>query len=239
MSIIRTIKRDNPFVQIDKTVFEDNRLSWKAKGLIGYLLSKPDDWQTYVKDLEKRSKDGKDSVNSGLEELEQYGYLVREKKRNKGRFDGWEYHIYETPQRKNRAGLSENGKSENGKSATSNNELTNTELTNIEKEIYIPFQEIIDYLNLKANKNFKYSTSKTKSLIKARWNEGFTLEHFKQVIDNKVSEWINSTMDKYLRPETLFGTKFESYLNQNTGGTNNEVDIESYYGNSTNEIPDW
>ena len=75
-------------------------------------------------------------------------------------------------------------------------------------------KEIIDYLNLKANTNYKYTTSKTQTLIKARYNEGFIIDDFKRVIDNKVSEWKDTEMEKYLRPETLFGTKFESYLNQ-------------------------
>ena len=75
-------------------------------------------------------------------------------------------------------------------------------------------KEIIDYLNLKANTNYKYTTSKTQTLIKARYNEGFIIDDFKRVIDNKVSEWKDTDMAKYLRPETLFGTKFESYLNQ-------------------------
>lgn len=89
----------------------------------------------------------------------------------------------------------------------------------IDNNIYSPAKaeqckEIIDYLNLKANTNYKYTTSKTQTLIKARYNEGFIIDDFKRVIDNKTSEWKNTEMEKYLRPETLFGTKFESYLNQ-------------------------
>lgn len=82
------------------------------------------------------------------------------------------------------------------------------------KQGNVPYKEIIDYLNLKANTNYKHTTKKTKDNIKARINEGFTLEDFKIVIDNKTNEWIGTDMEKYLRPETLFGTKFESYLNQ-------------------------
>lgn len=78
--------------------------------------------------------------------------------------------------------------------------------------------EIVEYLNHAANKNYRHTTRKTRSLIKARFNEGFTLDDFKKVIDIKVSEWgRNPKMKKYLRPETLFGTKFESYLNQEGG----------------------
>lgn len=79
----------------------------------------------------------------------------------------------------------------------------------------IPYKEIIDYLNEKTNSQFRNSTKKTQTLIKARFAEGFNLDDFKKVIDTKATEWLNdSKMSKFLRPETLFGTKFESYLNQ-------------------------
>ena len=90
-----------------------------------------------------------------------------------------------------------------------------------EKEIYI-YSSIVDYLNLKANTKYRSSSNKTKSLIKARINEGYSEEDFKKVIDNKTDEWLNTDMEKYLRPETLFGPKFESYLNQKIGGNIND-----------------
>lgn len=73
---------------------------------------------------------------------------------------------------------------------------------------------IVDFLNMNAGTAYKPSTAKTKALINARMNEGFTIDDFKTVITKKCSEWLNSDMEKYLRPETLFGTKFEGYLNQ-------------------------
>lgn len=79
----------------------------------------------------------------------------------------------------------------------------------------IPYDEIIQYLNLKADREFRSTTKKTQSLIKARYNEGFTLDDFKTVIDTKTTAWKGKPeWDKYLRPETLFGTKFEGYLNE-------------------------
>ena len=79
----------------------------------------------------------------------------------------------------------------------------------------IDYTEIIDYLNLKTNSSYKSTTPKTRELIKARYNEGFTLDDFKQVIDNKVSSWgSDEKMVTYLRPETLFSNKFEGYLNE-------------------------
>lgn len=78
----------------------------------------------------------------------------------------------------------------------------------------IPYKEIIEYLNTKTGKNYRDNVQKNKSLIKARWSEGYRLDDFKQVIDNTVTDWSGTKYAKYLRPETLFGTKFDSYLNQ-------------------------
>lgn len=80
----------------------------------------------------------------------------------------------------------------------------------------IDYKDIVLYLNEKSGKNFRYSSRKTQDLINARLNEGFTVDDFKTVIDKKCAEWKgDQKMDQYLRPETLFGTKFEAYLNQN------------------------
>lgn len=73
---------------------------------------------------------------------------------------------------------------------------------------------MIEYLNLKLGTNYKTSTRKTRDCIKARYNEGYRLDDFKLVIDKKYNEWNGTDMEKYLRPETLFGNKFEGYLNQ-------------------------
>ncbi|MEC2560356.1 conserved phage C-terminal domain-containing protein, partial [Bacillus cereus] len=74
--------------------------------------------------------------------------------------------------------------------------------------------EIVNYLNTTCNKSYRTSTKKTQTLIKARLAEGYKVEQFKKVIDIKKSHWFgDAKWDEYLRPETLFGTKFESYLN--------------------------
>ncbi|UAW07757.1 replication protein [Psychrobacillus phage PVJ1] len=90
-----------------------------------------------------------------------------------------------------------------------------------EKEI-IPFQEIVSYLNQKVGTNYRASSKRTQQLINARWNEKFTLNDFKDVIDKKTSQWLGDEKRSiYLRPETLFGTKFESYLNEKVGVNTN------------------
>ena len=91
------------------------------------------------------------------------------------------------------------------------------ELEEEEKKDTMPYKTIIDYLNLKSGKKYKYNTDKTKEFIQARYNEGFNEEDFKKVIDIKVEEWINDKeYNKYIRPATLFSNKFEGYLNQAT-----------------------
>lgn len=86
--------------------------------------------------------------------------------------------------------------------------------------------DVIDYLNKKSDKNFKSNTNKTISLINARRKEGFSLDDFKKVINTKTKQWKNKPdMNKYLRPETLFGTKFESYLQEyNPNSPSDDVD---------------
>lgn len=88
------------------------------------------------------------------------------------------------------------------------------------------YQPIINYLNEKTGKHYKHTTNKTQTVIKARWNEGFTEDDFRKVIDNKVAEWKGTDMEKFLRPETLFGNKFEGYLNQQV--SNKESDDNPY-----------
>jgi len=89
--------------------------------------------------------------------------------------------------------------------------------------------DVIEYLNLKCGTNYKKSTNKTKECIRARVNDGFCLEDLKSVIDKKSKEWIGTDYQKYLRPETLFGTKFEGYLNQ--GGSKDNKEVVPFTGN--------
>ncbi|EJQ96007.1 hypothetical protein IGW_01194 [Bacillus cereus ISP3191] len=88
---------------------------------------------------------------------------------------------------------------------------TNTETTAEIKEYIV---EIVNYLNDVCGSSYRSTSKKTQSLIKTRLIEGFTVDNFKTVIDTKAKEWLRTEQAKYLRPETLFGTKFEGYLQQ-------------------------
>jgi uncharacterized phage protein (TIGR02220 family) len=90
------------------------------------------------------------------------------------------------------------------------------------------YKDVIDYLNKKTGKRYRHTTGATQRHIRARQKEGFVLQDFYAVIDVKCSQWLNDkNMSKYLRPETLFGEKFESYLNECCGKEigENTVDV--------------
>lgn len=117
---------------------------------------------------------------------------------------------------------------------TSNNNTSNNNINRIDTlsgyPTSYPYSDVIDYLNERTGKQYKSTTKKNQTVIRARIDEGFTLEDFKKVIDNKVAEWKGTDMEKYLRPETLFGTKFEGYLNQQQSNAVDEDWRKQYEG---------
>ncbi len=100
-------------------------------------------------------------------------------------------------------------------------------------------------MNEKAEKNFNHKAEAHRKLIRARWNEGYTVDNFKTVINNKTSQWLgkfdrdNKPLDKYLRPSTLFAQKhFDNYLNETVSKSQsnqhqygNHIDIPGFKGN--------
>ena len=97
--VIRVKKQPKSFVVLDKGFLEDERLSFKAKGILAYLLSKPDDWKVIVGNLVKQSKDGKAAIYAGLKELKDCGYYTKVPVRNEEgtRIIRWESTVYEVP----------------------------------------------------------------------------------------------------------------------------------------------
>lgn len=94
---------------------------------------------------------------------------------------------------------------------------------------------VVDYLNLKAGTSYRHGIAKTISLVSARLKDGFTENDFTLVINKKCEEWKKTDYAKYLRPETLFGTKFESYLNQIP--QQNRIDSRSITSPQKNTVP--
>lgn len=209
--IFRVNKQKNYVVMSNHHLLEQKDLSLEAKGLLSEMLALPDTWKFNIRGLLNFSNNGIHSTKSALKELQDKGFVKINKVNHNGKFE-YLWDIYERP-------IMESPKMEGpkmeGPKSTPNKYLlnTNTNIVNTKDIVVLPYQEIIDYLNQKANKHFRV-VEKTKSFINARFKEGFKLEDFEKVIDNMCSKWIKDTnMSQYLRPETLFGNKFDGYLN--------------------------
>jgi hypothetical protein len=108
--IVRTPHRDR-FVVIDKTALEDSRLSWRARGLLAYLLTKPDNWRVLVAQLVSAGPDGRTSVRAGLTELESAGYITRSQgRRDGGQWDSADVQVFEKPQVTTAVGKPDSGR---------------------------------------------------------------------------------------------------------------------------------
>ena len=160
----------------------------------------------------------KQSVIKCLKSLEEKGYIIKREKYING-VKSCEYYTTELNTLLNKVEYPIKQSLTGGikQSLTNNIELDKL-LDNI--------KEIVGYLNAKLGTRYLPANEKTQRLITARFNENkkYTVADFKEVIDKKVKEWKGTEMEKYIRPETLFGTKFESYLNQKEAtGRNSKI----------------
>lgn len=236
MSVIRVEKTSN-YTVMSNYHFKEKEMSLKAKGLISLMLSLPDTWDYTVAGLITICKENETAITSALNELKEFGYLEMIKKlpneTKSGRIE-YEYIVYEKPKKQEgkkqdpeNLGL-ENQCIENPEQLNTNKLNTNNKI-NIdiysqeelkkqkeEKILKANIKCIIDYLNETANTKYKYNTKETVKYIKARFIDGYVLDDFYDVIDKKWKDWKNTEWQKYMRPETLFGNKFESYLNEST-----------------------
>lgn len=108
------------------------------------------------------------------------------------------------------------------------------------------YKEVINHLNEVAGTKYRPASKATQTLIRARQREGFTLDDFKTVIDKKTKEWKGGQMEKFIRPETLFGTKFEGYLNQEIkedkprfGGGYQPRELPEQYADTPDDFGSW
>ncbi|AIW83106.1 conserved phage family protein [Bacillus mycoides] len=107
-----------------------------------------------------------------------------------------------------------------------------------EQPVAIPYKEILDYLNEKAKKKYNHKSEGHRKFIRARWNEDYTVDDFKTVIDNKVPQWLGKfdkdgkPLEQYLRPSTLFAQKhFDNYLNETVKGENSNASSKKHKNN--------
>lgn len=216
MGVIR-VKKNSNYVVMSKVGLHDDRLSWKAKGLLAYMLSMPDNWTFYNEELMKHSPDGSSTFKAAMKELQEYGYVVRRKKQDeKGRFSGWETIVYEHPieneednrQAENRQ--SENRPSENRQSENdpllNNKELNNNLLNNKELvveeigQVYqfyqshfgIPSPYVMQSINQWAN---DLSPELVLEALKITHKEGKTWKYTEGILRNWAKDGITSLTD--------------------------------------------
>ncbi|WP_426443895.1 conserved phage C-terminal domain-containing protein [Staphylococcus xylosus] len=221
MATFRVFKESGSFVTVHKDFIHDDNLSWKAKGILLYLLSRPDDWQVYETEIVKHSSDGLSGLKSGIKELEQVGYIQRNRKRDdKGRLKEYEYLVYEQPNHirfsnvgKTNVGNSYIGKTYVGESHTTNNNSTNNDLTNnnntnndsntsatdVTRERFEEWWKLYDK---------KLDKKKAFSLFKSALKE-----HSYETIMNGTREYLKTITNKQYQkyPKTFLSQ--ESYLN--------------------------
>ena len=213
--IIRVTKGTDPYVRIDKVPINDKRLTWKARGLLVYLLSKPNDWKVIIEDLINQSPQGESAVRGALHELEEIGYLQKDITRKNGKITGNSYTVRERPE-KTPFGENlhpEKLNLENPALLTNKTALTNDTPKDSMVEKADPAIKVLKYLNGKSVTPFPLSKTNLKG-IHGRIKDGATVEELELVIDFKAAAWQNDErMWEYLRPKTLFGPdNFVGYL---------------------------
>ena len=205
----------------------DKELDVVAKAFYAYICSYAGAGDTAFPGMDKICNDlgvSRQRLERHRKVLIEKGYITIKQVKDNGRFSHNEYTINKTlsPMLQNATTekpTTEIPTTENvtyNNNSFNNNSINNNSSNNNNvpvKTDTIPYKEILDHLNLKANKKFKHSTEAHKKFIRARWNEGNRLEDFIAVIDNMSNSWIGTKYEQYLQPSTLFGNKFENYLN--------------------------
>lgn len=189
MAVFRKVKKTD-YTVIDNNIFKNKKLSLKGKGMICTMLSLPDNWQFTEEGLAELSNDSRTGIRTTLNELMQYGYLVRERNRNeKGRLTDMTYTIYEEP-------MYQKPTLEKPTLENVHNKVLNNKVLNNKKEIYKEsptLEEIKDYcLNVRHNKvDYKkfYDYFTEGNWIDSKGNK---VKNWKQ----KIITWEKNTTDK-------------------------------------------
>jgi hypothetical protein len=192
------VYKNKDYTVIPNGFLKDNNLSLKAKGLLAYFLSKPDDWEFYVSEIQKNCKDGRDGITTAINELEKARYIKKEIKRcDGGKFTGgYDYSVFETPQtndKNNEIPITENtesGKSRIGKIPNrdfpkllnTDNKL-NTDI-NIINNIYIYWNSKKIIVHKRLTKEIKAAINKTVKNYSVE-NIQQAIDVYKEILDSK------------------------------------------------------
>jgi hypothetical protein len=206
------VERDRNFKTINLAATEDPRLSWRAKGIHTYLVSRPDGWTFRVQDLVKRSKDGRDAVYAALRELEKYGYLRREQPRgDRNRLAAVEWYIREVS---SASWVSVSGDSVSGESATSIEGLEEEEINTDSADVseagseLAQIREVFEDWQAVTGRKRHRLTDPHKTKIRARLREGFSVAHLRLASRGAwANRWMRGDNDRetdYTFPRTIF-----------------------------------
>ena len=193
---------DLPMIDISKRAFIDRMQKLVDFGILDYQLVKKGgtfSFYTFGENYTHLVDDGRSNVQ-GVCVQTHTGYTFKRDTGIRSNVQG----VYVQTYNKN---------SSINNSSINNSSINNNIVENSEKCDMKVTTEIVDYLNEKAHTNYRSNSKTTMRHINARMKEGYTLSDFKQVIDNRCATWLGTDMEQYLRPETLFGSKFENYLN--------------------------
>ena len=216
----------------DNQLIEDDRLSWKARGIFTYLWAQSDDWDFYEVEVTKHAPDGRDSLRTGLKELEKFGYLKRTIKRDKGRFNKYDWILSDTPMLD--FPNSEKPNSENPtltstkETSTNNNNGGGEELENSLQVVINNFQKNIGLLNGKNINDLQV------------WNQDFPIDVINYAVDiaadnnAQTYSYVNSILKRWFQQniKTLDQAKANSvknkrsYSNRNTNHNKRGVEDE-------------
>lgn len=198
----RKLLEDLPMIDISKQAFIDRMQKLVEFGILDYQLVKKGgtfSFYAFGENYIHLVDDGRSNAQ-GVCAQTHTGYAVK----------------HDTGMRSNAYGVCGQTHNENSSieySSIEDSSIDNNIVENTEKHDMKTITEIVDYLNEKAHKKYRSNNKTTIRHINARLKEGYTLSDFKQVIDNRCATWLGTDMEQYLRPETLFGSKFENYLN--------------------------
>lgn len=256
MKNIYRIKKNDNFVVMDKTFLYNRNLSWKAKGILAFMLSKPDDWTFYIDELVKHSTDGEHSFRAGFKELTEQGYVKRKPVREGQRIKRWETLVYENPLLSDSQDV-ENLNVENqdvekqdvGNQALlsiNNTKNNSTNNNNTKNDIYI--RSIFEHWNSKGIIRHRELTQKRKSAINARL-KSYSVKELEEVINNyatilqsdkyywthkwPLEQFFNPTnMERFLNEQN----PFNQFMKRSKKQTNGYVPMEDRYDPTEHEF---
>jgi len=217
MKIFRVVKDQN-YTTINNTIFKDKSISCKSKGFFATIMSLPPDWDFSVNGIKQILLEGKTSIYSSIDELEEHGYLTKIRSRDeKGNMCGIEYTFYETPMNKETHPHSgfpyvDNPHADNQPQLSTNiiKDLNN-------KTNAIDFDALLVFFNKTTGKNLRLINPKTKAQFNARLKEGYTKEDVMKAIRNCSMDKYHIENPKYLTPEFISRPdKMEKYANATT-----------------------